>query len=52
MENVVMEQFVSDDDFWRIYEEKYKKIIETAQTFLEQTNAVKEKTIVFMRYVR
>jgi histone deacetylase HOS3 len=51
LENVIMEPYTSEEHFWKIYEERYKKIIDSARVFLERTSAEKEKTAVFLRCV-
>lgn len=51
MENIRMSPFTSDEQFWEDYQERYKRLITTAEDFIQQTKAKKDKVMVLMRYI-
>lgn len=51
VENVPMQHWSTEADYWDLYNTQYSKILTTAVQFLEQTHAEPSKTIFFIRYV-
>ncbi|GJE96971.1 arginase/deacetylase [Phanerochaete sordida] len=48
IENIHLQPYASDDEFWAHYEDRYVGLIERAEQFIAQTQAKPEKTMVLM----
>ncbi|KZV90022.1 Arginase/deacetylase [Exidia glandulosa HHB12029] len=48
IENVHLEPYESLDEFWKLYEGPYARLLRQAEHFVKSTNAVPEKTLVFI----
>lgn len=52
IENVHLEQYSSEEHFWGVlYEEKYRKVLDKAQDFLDHTGGPGDDVLVFIRFV-
>ena len=50
IENIHLEPYTTDEHFWGdLYPNKYSKLLDRAEAFIQETGGVKDDTLVFIR---